>query len=55
MKYPVTALFLVLFLIAAAPAQASECINCHTDVEQLKTIAKTLPQPETSAETAGKG
>ncbi len=55
MKYPGTVLFLVFVLTAAVPAAASECINCHTNVEKLKAIAKNLPQPEASAESAGKG
>jgi len=57
MKNPKTIIFLlmVFFLAAATPAPASQCVNCHTDVEKLKAIAKTLPQPESSAETAGKG
>ena len=46
---------LVFFLVAATPAPASQCITCHTDAEKLKSIAKTLPQPEASAENAGKG
>ena len=54
-KYPGTVLFLVFVLTAAVPAAASECINCHTNVEKLKAIAKNLPQPEASAESAGKG
>ena len=55
MKYLGTVLILVFVLIAAIPAVASECINCHTNVEKLKAIAKTLPNPEASAESAGKG
>ena len=55
MKYLSAALFLVFSLTAAIPAVASECINCHTNVEKLKNIAKTLPEPEASAESAGKG
>lgn len=51
------AFFLVPAILAAsaAGAQASQCVSCHTDAEQLKAIIKTLPPPETSAETAGKG
>jgi hypothetical protein len=56
-KYPNTCFFLlfVFFLAMTGPASASTCIDCHTDSEKLKAIAKTLPQPEASAETAGKG
>jgi hypothetical protein len=45
----------VFFIMMAIPALASQCVECHTDSERLKEIAKTLPRPEASAETAGKG
>ncbi|MBN2720821.1 MAG: hypothetical protein JXR72_06955 [Proteobacteria bacterium] len=41
--------------VGTAAAQASQCVTCHTDAEQLKAIIKTLPPPAISAETAGKG
>lgn len=56
MKWKFT--FFLLPLVAAAAvtgAEASQCVVCHTDAEQLKAIIKTLPPPETSTETAGKG
>ena len=46
---------LVISLLLGSLLMASSCVDCHTDVEQLKSIAKTLPQKEASAETAGKG
>ena len=57
MSYSRTVFILLLvFLVAtAATALASQCINCHTDAEKLKTIAATIQRPEASAETAGKG
>jgi hypothetical protein len=57
MKGPKISCLLILasFLAAAIPAAASQCVECHTDVEKLKAIAQNLPQPETSSETAGKG
>lgn len=57
MKHLKTYLFLLLalFLTVATQAQASHCVTCHTDVEKLKAIARSLPQPEASAENAGKG
>ncbi len=39
----------------AIVASASQCVTCHTDVNKLKAIAKTIPKPVASAETAGKG
>lgn len=45
--------FLLLFL--SSFVNASQCVNCHTDVAKLKEIAKTIPKPIASAETAGKG
>ena len=45
----------LVFAAVATGAEASQCVSCHTDVEQLKSIIKTLPPPQTSAETAGKG
>ena len=56
MRWKIPFLLLPLLLTAAASGvEASQCVSCHTDVEQLKAIIKTLPTPETSAETAGKG
>ena len=57
MKSPKAGIFLLSTLILMVPAsiQASRCVECHTDGEKLKAIASTLPQPEASAETAGKG
>ena len=43
------------FLLLASPSLASQCIECHTNPEKLKTIAANLPKPVASAETAGKG
>ncbi len=45
----------IIFMASVTRTQASQCVDCHTDAEKLKAIAKTLPQPEASAETAGKG
>jgi hypothetical protein len=50
-----TLLLFAVCLSAAAPVLANQCVDCHTDVEKLKSIAKNLPRPETSSETAGKG
>ena len=51
----VISLLLGSLLMVSGQVMASSCVDCHTDVEQLKSIAKTLPQKEASAETAGKG
>lgn len=48
-------LLVTVLLLAATSTLASQCIDCHTDVEKLKTIAKTIVKPVGSAETAGKG
>ena len=50
-----TLLLSAAFLLLASPATASQCIDCHTNPEKLKTIAASLPKPVASAETAGKG
>ena len=57
MKAPKIFCFLlsVFFLALAGPASASQCVDCHTNVEKLKALAADLPQPEASSETAGKG
>lgn len=44
-----------VLLLTATSALASQCVECHTDVEKLKSIAKTIPKPAASAETTGKG
>ena len=52
-----------LFLLAIAvmatflttSVYASQCVECHTDIEKLKAIAKTIVKPVGSTETAGKG
>ena len=51
----ISLLLLVVLLLAASSVMASQCVNCHTDVDKLKAIAKTIPQKVGSAETAGKG
>lgn len=51
----VSLLLVAVLLLAATSALASQCVNCHTDVEKLKAIAKTIIKPVGSAETAGKG
>ena len=48
-------LLLAALLLPASPAPASQCIDCHTNLEKLKAITSSLPKPEVSAETAGKG
>ena len=48
-------LLLSAVFLAAVPALANQCVDCHTDAEKLKSIARNLPRPETSSETAGKG
>ena len=47
--------FLSAAFLLASPSFASQCIDCHTNPEKLKAITANLPQPEVSAETAGKG
>lgn len=44
-------LILAALLLFASSAVASQCVECHTDVEKLKAIAKTLPQKVASAST----
>lgn len=48
-------LLIAFMLLAVGSGMASQCVSCHTDVEKLKAIAKTLPQKVGSTETAGKG
>ncbi len=48
-------LMFAVLLLATTSALASVCVDCHTDVEKLKVIAKTIVKPVGSAETAGKG
>jgi len=48
-------LLLAVLLLSATSALASQCVECHTDVEKLKVIAKTLPKKVASAATKGKG
>lgn len=36
-------------------ANGSQCVNCHTDSEKLKEVARSIPQKVASTETAGKG
>jgi|GEM_PF-4421982 len=56
MRWKLTFLMALLAVtVGTAAVQASQCVSCHTDAEQLKTITKTLPSPVASAETAGKG
>ena len=45
----------VLATFLTTTVYASQCVECHTNVEKLKTIAKTIVKPVGSAETAGKG
>ncbi|MDA3903136.1 MAG: hypothetical protein PF441_06780 [Desulfuromusa sp.] len=45
----------VIIMFLASSIYASQCVECHTDVEKLKAIAKTIPKPVASAETTGKG
>lgn len=51
----VTLLLAVLMLLATSSVMASQCVSCHTDIEKLKAVAKTIPKEVGSAETAGKG
>jgi len=53
--YIVIGLILSSLLATTGIALASTCVDCHTDVERLKALAKTLPQQVGSTETAGKG
>ena len=53
--YLIFSLLLGGLLMISGSVFASTCVDCHTDVEQLKAIAKSLPKKEASAETAGKG
>ena len=48
-------LLVVTVILSTAVAYASQCVKCHTDVEKLKAIAKTIVKPVGSTETAGKG
>lgn len=48
-------LLLAVLLLSATSALASQCVECHTDVEKLKAIAKTLPKKAASSQTKGKG
>lgn len=45
----------VIATFLATSVYASQCVKCHTDVEKLKAIAKTIVKPVGSTETAGKG
>ena len=48
--------FVVIILILfAGNAIASECIPCHTQKEKLKAITDTLPKKVKSAQTSGQG
>lgn len=51
----VCGLFVSGLLLFAGSVLASSCVDCHTDVEKLKVVAKTIPKKVGSAETAGKG
>lgn len=48
-------LVLVLACLLPLAANASQCVECHTDAEKLQAITAKLPVPVVSAETAGKG
>ncbi len=53
--YIVVGLILSGLLATTSITLASTCVDCHTDVDKLKAIAKTIPQKAGSTETAGKG
>jgi hypothetical protein len=53
--YLVIGLLFTGLLMVSGSVLASSCVDCHTDVDKLKAIAKTLPKKVGSAETAGKG
>ena len=50
-----TCLLLSVLLLSATSTLASQCVECHTDIEGLKAIAKTLPEKAASSQTKGKG
>ena len=45
----------VIAIFLTPSVYASQCVKCHTNVETLKAIAKTIVKPVGSTETAGKG
>ncbi|MCK4501731.1 MAG: hypothetical protein KAU22_01765 [Desulfuromonadales bacterium] len=45
----------VMAILLTTSVYASQCVECHTDIEKLKAIAKTIVKPIGSTETAGKG
>ena len=45
----------VMATLLTTSAYASQCVECHTNIEKLKAIAKTIIKPVGSTETAGKG
>ncbi len=48
-------LLLIGLLLAASSVIGSQCVTCHTDVEKLKLLAKSIPIAVSSTQTAGKG
>jgi len=53
--YLLIGLVVSCLLMTTSAVLASSCVDCHTDVDKLKEISKTLPAKVGSAETAGKG
>lgn len=54
-KKRVFLLLTILSGLLVGAAWGSQCVDCHTNVEKLKEVAKTIPKPVASVETAGKG
>lgn len=54
-KYQFLLAIAVMATFLTTSVYASQCVECHTNVEKLKAIAKTIVKPIGSTETAGKG